>query len=151
MKITLTPTGATPFVLGDDAVSLVIGTNFSAGAGGQIREGFVSKQKRQVQHSPLFRAAWSLNIPRANLENRFTFSVMRSFQTMEACVAFIAFHPDSVPTTGEITLTSQSTTGLVLRYLPSAIVESVECLRQIGLSCDFQYTITGNGPWQTTP
>ena len=70
---------------------------------------------------------------------------------MEACVAFIAFHPDSVPTTGEITLTSQSTTGLVLRYLPSAIVESVECLRQIGLSCDFQYTITGNGPWQTTP
>jgi hypothetical protein len=138
-------------VLGDDTVSLVTGTNFSGGAGGQIREGFVNKQKRLVQSSPLFRAAYLLNIPRANLENRFAFSVMRSFQTLEACVAFIAFHPDSVPAAGEITLTSQSASGLVMRYLPAAVVESVECIRQIGLSCDFQYAIAGNGPWQTAP
>jgi hypothetical protein len=151
VKIILTPIGAAPFVLGDDTVSLVAGVNFSAGAGGQIREGFVNKQKRRVQHSPLFRAAYLLNIPRSNLENRFIFTVMRSFQTLEACVAFIAFHPDSVPTQGEITLTSQSASGLVMRYLPAAVVESVECIRQIGLSCDFQYTVAGNGPWQTTP
>jgi len=151
VKITLTPTGATPFVLGDDTVSLVTGTNFSGGAGGQIKEGFVNKQKRRVQNSPLFRAAYLLNIPRVNLENRFAFTVQRSFQTLEACVAFIAFHPDSVPTAGEITLTSQSATGLVMRYLPAAVVESVACVRQIGLSCDFQYTVAGNGPWQTTP
>ena len=66
-------------------------------------------------------------------------------------MAFIAFHPDSVPTTGEITVTSQSPSGLILRYLPAAVVESVECVRQIGLSCDFKYTIAGNGPWQTSP
>ena len=151
MKITLTPAGAPPFLLGDDAVSLVIGANFSGGAGGQIREGFVNKQKRRVQKRPLFRAAYLLNVPRANLENRFAFTVQRSFQTLEACVAFIAFHPDSVPTAGEITLSSQSAAGLVLRYLPAAVVERVECVRQIGLSCDFQYTIAGNGPWQSTP
>lgn len=151
MKITLTPAGATAFVLGDDSVSLVIGSNFSGGAGGQIKEGFVNKQKRRVQHSPLFRAAHLLNIPRSNLENRFAFTVQRSFQTLEACVAFIAFHPDSVPTQGEITLTSQSTTGLILRYLPAAVIETVECTRQIGLSCDFKYTVAGNGPWQSTP
>src|ERR1700722_1637672 len=113
MKIILTPTGATPFVLGDDTVSLVVGINFNAGAGGQIREGFVNKQKRRVQGSPLFRAAYLLNIPRANLENRFAFTVQRSFQTLESCVAFIAFHPDSVPAAGEITLTSQSSSGVV--------------------------------------
>jgi hypothetical protein len=151
VKITLTPAGATAFVLGDDSVSLVIGSNFSGGAGGQIKEGFVNKQKRRVQHSPLFRAAHLLNIPRSNLENRFAFTVQRSFQTLEACVAFIAFHPDSVPTQGEITLTSQSTTGLILRYLPAAVIETVECTRQIGLSCDFKYTVAGNGPWQSTP
>ena len=151
MKIIITPAGGTAFVLGDDAAGVVIGANFSGGAGGQIKEGFVNKQKRRVQHSPLFRAAYLLNIPRSNLENRFAFTVQRSFQTLEACVAFIAFHPDSVPTAGEITLTSQSAGGLVMRYLPAAVVESVACARQIGLSCDFQYTIAGNGPWQTTP
>ncbi len=151
MKITLTPTSGVPFVLGDDAVSVVIGTGFSAGAGGQIQEGFVNKQKRQAQRGPLFRAAYALNLARFNLENRFSFTVQRSFQNLEACVAFIAFHPDSVPVSGEITLTSQSGTGLVVRYLPAAVVETVQCTRQIGLSCDFQYTVAGNGPWQTTP
>lgn len=137
--------------MGDDAVSVVVGGNFSGGAGGQIREGFVNKQKRLVQSSPLFRSAYLLNIARFNLENRFAFTVQRSFQTLEACVAFIAFHPDSVPAAGEIALTSRSATGIVVRYLPAAVVESVECVRQIGLSCDFQYIVAGNGPWQTSP
>ncbi|MGD0813367.1 MAG: hypothetical protein ABSA83_07165 [Verrucomicrobiota bacterium] len=151
MKIIVTPAGGTGFVLGDDTVSLVVGVNFSAGAGGQIKEGFVNKQKRRVQHSPLFRAAYLLNIARLNWENRFAFTVQRSFQTLEACVAFIAFHPDSVPAAGEITLSNQSGTGVVLRYLPAAVIEMAQCTRQIGLSCDFQYTIAGNGPWQTSP
>jgi hypothetical protein len=139
------------FILGDDAVSVVIGGNFNGGAGGQIKEGFVNKQNRRVQKSALFRGAYLLNISRGNLENRFAFTVQRSFQTLEACVAFIAFHPDSVPAAGEISLSSQSATGFVLRYLPAAVVESVECIRQIGLSCDFTYTIAGNGAWQTSP
>lgn len=151
MKITITPIGGSSFVLGDDAVTQVVGMSFSSGAGGQILEGFVNKQKRQVQSTPLFRSAYLLNIARANLENRFAFTVQRSFQTLEACVAFIALHPDSVPTAGEIILTSQSATGVVMRYLPAAVVESVECVRQIGLSCDFQYIIAGNGAWQSAP
>jgi len=129
---------------------VVIGLAFTGGAGGQIKEGFVNRQKRRVQGSPLFRSAYLLNIARANLENRFKFTVQRSFQTLEACVAFIALHPDTVPASGEIILPSQSSTGVVMRYLPSAVVETVECVRQIGLSCDFQYVIAGNGPWQTT-
>jgi hypothetical protein len=138
-------------VLADDAVSVVTGTNFAAGAGGQVREGFVNKQKRAGQKTPLFRSAYLLNVPRFNLENRLIFMVQRSFQTIEACLAFIACHPDKVPVQGEITLTNQSTTGQISRYLPNAVVESVECVLHQGLSCNITYTISGNGPWQSSP
>jgi hypothetical protein len=152
VKITITPTGGTmAFVLADDSVSVVLGTNFTAGTGGQVREGFVNQQKRGGQKSPLFRAAYLLNVPRFNLENRLAFTVQRSFQTVEACVAFIAFHPDNVPVQGEIALTNQSATGLITRFLPNAVVESVECTQHTGLSCNFRYSLCGNGPWQTSP
>jgi hypothetical protein len=151
VKITITPTGGSPFVLADDAVSVVLGANFSAGTGGQVREGFVNKQKRAGQKSPLFRAAYLLNVPRFNLENRLAFTVQRTFQTVEACVAFIAFHPDNVPVQGEIAVTNQSATGQITRYLPNAVVESVECIQHTGLSCNFRYSLCGNGPWQTSP
>lgn len=152
MKITITPTGgSTAFVLADDAVSVVTGTNFAAGAGGQVREGFVNKQKRTGQRTALFRSAYLVNVARFNLENRLSFTVQRSFQTIEACVAFIAFHPDNVPAQGEVTLTHQSATGVITRYWPNAVIEAVECVRHAGLSCNFQYTVSGNGAWQTTP
>jgi hypothetical protein len=156
MKITITPggvgnSGSSAFVLADDSAAIVIGSTFTAGAGGQIKEGFVNKQKRQVQTSPLLRAAYALVIARFNLQNRFAFTVQRSFQTIESCVAFIAFHPDSVPTQGEITLDNQSATGRILRFLPNAVIESVECAQHVGLSCNFTYTVSGNGQWQTSP
>jgi hypothetical protein len=151
MKITITPSGGSVFTLADDSVAVVIGANFTAGVGGQIREGFVNKQKRQVQASALFRAAYALVVPRFNLQNRFSFTVQRSFQTMESCIAFIAFHPDSVPTQGEVVLDNQSATGRILRYLPSAVIESVECAQHVGVSCNFTYTIHGNGAWQNQP
>jgi hypothetical protein len=152
VKITITSSSnTTAFVLADDTVSVVIGANFAAGTGGQVMEGFVNKQKRAGQKSLLFRAPYLLNVPRFNLENRLAFTVQRSFQTVEACVAFISFHPDNVPVQGEIAITNQSTTGLITRFLPNAVVESVECTRHSGLSCNFRYSICGNGAWQTSP
>lgn len=151
MRLTITPTALPVFLLADDSVSLVIGSVYTTGAGGQIKEGFVNKQKRAVQRAPLFRAAYALIIPRFNLENRFAFTVQRSFQTLEACIQFIAYHPDSVPAQGEITLDNQSQTGRVIRYLPRAVIETVECVKHVGVACDFQYTISGNGPWQNSP
>lgn len=156
MKITITPGSiAAPsgpvFTLADDAVAIVIGATFTAGVGGQIKEGFVNKQKRQVQTSPLFRAAYALMAPRFNLQNRLAFTVQRTFQTVENCVAFIAFHPDSVPAQGELMLDNQSASGRILGYLPNAVIESVECAQHIGLSCNFTYAISGNGAWQAAP
>jgi hypothetical protein len=152
VKITITPAGGTAaFVLADDAVSVFLGANFSAGTGGQVREGFINKQKRTAQKSLLFRAAYLLNIPRYNLLNSLSFSVQRSFQTVENCISFIAYHPDSVPVQGEICIQEQSTTGLITRYLPNAVVDSVECTQHTGLSCNFKYSLSGNGPWQTSP
>jgi hypothetical protein len=152
MNISITPAGSSAaFVLADDTVSVVLGAIFTAGTGGQVREGFVNKQKRARQKSLLFRAAYLLNVPRFNLENRLAFTVQRSFETVEACVAFIAFHPDNVPVQGEIAVTNQSATGLITRYLPNAVIESVECTQHAGLSCNFRYSICGNGAWQTSP
>jgi hypothetical protein len=155
LKITITTpsvgaSGAIIFTLADDSISPVLGATFTTGAGGQIKEGFVNKQKRLVQTSPLFRAAYQASFPRFNLENRFAFTVQRTFQTTENCISFIAFHPDNVPVQGEITINEQSTTCLIARYLPDAIVELVECTSHTGAACDFQYTISGNGPWQTS-
>ncbi|HZM01554.1 MAG TPA: hypothetical protein VFC44_00900, partial [Candidatus Saccharimonadales bacterium] len=62
MKISIALTSSSVFVLGDDTITLIVGTNFAAGAGGQIKEGFVNKQKRQVQRAPLFRAAYVFNV-----------------------------------------------------------------------------------------
>ncbi len=152
MKITITPTGGTAFVLGDDSVGVVpAGPQLAVGCGGQIKEGFVNKQKRQVQTSPLFRAAYALVIPRCNLQIRFTFTVQRSFNSVEDCLGFIAGHPDSVPTEGEIQIQNVTSVGETLRYLPAAVVETVEITQHVGLSCNTQYTVSGNGAWQTAP
>ncbi len=156
MKITITPSGSSvPFVLADDSIRLISGSaasaNFSSGAGGQVMEGCLNQQKRIIQKSPLFRAAYLSNIPRYNLENRFAFTAQRSFQTAEACLAFILFHPDSVPVQGEITILNQSGTGLITRYLPNAVVESVACVAHQEVACNITYSICGNGAWQTSP
>src|SRR5579863_5721959 len=146
MKITITPIGGTAFVLGDDSAGVVpAGPQLSVGCGGQIREGFVNKQKRQIQTSPLFRAAYALVIPRFNLQNRFSFTVQRSFTSVEDCLAFIAGHPDSVPAEGEIQIQNVTSLGETLRYLPNAVIEQVEITQHVGLSCNTQYTISGNG------
>jgi hypothetical protein len=154
VKITLTPSGAgaTPFILADDSVRVVLpNPQLASGSGGQNKEGFVNRQKRLVQKTHLFRAAYALAVPRYNLENRFSFTVQRSFSAVEDCLAFIAGHPDNVPAQGGVKLENQTTTGVIVRYLPNAVVESVECAQHQGLSCNVTYAICGNGPWQNSP
>jgi hypothetical protein len=152
VKITITPTGGTAFTLADDSVSVVdVSPQLNIGSGGQVKEGFVNKQKRRAQSSPLFRVAYMLVIPRFNFQNRISFTVQRTFASVEDCLAFIAGHPDNVPAQGEIYMQNQTSGGETQRYLPNAVVESVECTQHSGLSCNFTYTISGNGAWQTAP
>jgi hypothetical protein len=160
VKITITvpnvgAAGATTFVLADDSVSVVPGsnasTNFTNGAGGLQKEGLCNKQKRTVQKSPTFRAPYQTSFPRYNLANSFSFSVQRSFQTPEACMAFVRSHADNVPVQGEITVLESSATGQSASYLPNALVESIETIQHQEQACLTRYTISGNGAWQTTP
>jgi hypothetical protein len=152
LKITITPSGGAAFLLADDSVGLVPpGPQLSVGCGGQVKEGFVNKQKRHAQRAGLFRAAYALIAPRFNLENRLRFTVQRSFSSVEDCLGFIAGHADSVPTQGEFYIQNVSGTGETQRYLPNAVVESVECVQHAGVSCNFTYVVSGNGPWQTAP
>ncbi len=135
MKITITPSGGTAFVLADDA------------SGATVQDGFCPKQTRILQSQGLFRAAYKANLARYNLENRLSFVVERVFSTVEAALNFIAQHADAVPAQGNVTLYNRSGTGQVTRTLAGAVVAEVECVEHVGVSCKFQYTITGNGPW----
>ena len=135
MKITLTPLGGTPFVLGDDS------------AGANLKEGFRPKQMRVVQRARLFRGPYLANQARFNLENRLKFTVERVFGTVEPALGFMASHADQVPVQGTLAVYNQSATGQLARFLANAVVVKVECVEHTGVSCKFQYTIAGNGAW----
>lgn len=137
MKITITPSGGTAFVLGDDRAT----------PAATIGDGFRPRQTRVVQSQGLFRGAYKAELARYNLENTLTFVVERSFATVEAALNFMAFHADAVPAGGTLTLYDLSGTGQTTRTLGNAVVREIECVEHTGVSCKFQYTITGNGPW----
>ena len=147
MNITITSPGLPLFLLGDDTISQITITSWPAGIGGAIKEGFLNKQKRQVQTASLVRSAYALGIPRFNAQNKFAFTVQRTFSTIPLCIKFIGTHPDTVPASGEIAISEK---GVAILFSPNAIVESIECVKVVGCSCDFQYGILCNGPWQTT-
>jgi hypothetical protein len=56
-----------------------------------------------------------------------------------------------VPTQGEIQIQNVTPLGETLRYLANAVIEQVEITKHVGLSCNTQYTISGNGAWQSAP
>lgn len=115
--------------------------------GATVRDGFCPKQTRILQSQPLFRGSYKANLPRFNLENRLQFTVERVFATAEAALNFMASHADQVPVAGTLTLYNLSGAGQVSRSLANAVVEEVECVEHVGVSCKFQYTIAGNGAW----
>ena len=135
MKITITAAGGTPFVLADDA------------GGATVQDGFCPRQTRLLQSQPLFRGSYKANLARFNLENRLRFVVERTFRTVEAALNFMASHADQVPVSGALTIYNLSGTGQISRSLGNAVVEEVECVEHVGVSCKFQYTIAGNGAW----
>ena len=136
MKITITPPGGTAFVLADDA------------SGATVQDGFRPKQTRVLQSERLFRAAYQANLARYNLENRLRFVVERVFGTVEAALNFMASHADQVPVAGALTLYNLSGTGQASRSLSNAVVEEMECVEHVGVSCKFQYSVAGNGAWE---
>jgi hypothetical protein len=152
VQIIITPTGLSAFTLADDTTAMpIVAASWPAGIGGTIVEkGFLARQKRTVQIEPLFRQAYPFMAPRFNWQNGFSFVVQREFSTVQNCIAFIAFHPDSVPANGEITLSHTSSSGVIHRYLPNAIVDTPECVDHKGVKCRFQYSIMAPNAWQTT-
>jgi hypothetical protein len=150
VKLTITPTGGTAFLLADGTTAPIVATSWANGAGGLVREGFLNKQRRIVQIQPLFRAAYPFLAARFNWQGYWQFTVQRTFSTAEQCFAFVAVHPDSVPASGEIWLSNNSSTGVINRYLPGAVIETVECIDQKEVACDFLYTIKTNSPWQSS-
>lgn len=150
MKISITPTGQSPFLLADDDAGVIPGAAWPQGAGGQIRDGLLNQQERRVQAVDGVRAPFRANLPRYNVENRLEFVVARSFATTAACQLFIARHPGQVPVQGVLAVLHQAPDGAANLYLKGAVVQFVRCTRQVGVSCLFQYLIRGNADWSTS-
>ena len=144
------------FVLADTSVMQVVGispmTNFSGGAGGMgPKEGLALRQARTVQKTPLFRAPYQFVTRRFNLLNTFAFTVQRTFQSVEACAAFVRSHADQVPAEGELIIVDTSATGQCYSYLPNAVIDSVEILQHQEVGALTRYSIVAGNAWQSTP
>jgi len=150
MKISISAPGQAPFVLADDAAGVLGGNGWPQGAGGQIRDGFLNQHERRVQSVDLIRAPFRTNLPRFNLENRLEFVVERAFATVAACQLFIARHPGQAPAQGLLAVQYQAADGVVNLYLKNAVIQSIRCQRQVGVSCLFYYLLRGNSDWSTS-
>ena len=52
-----------------------------------------------------------------------------------------ARHADEAPAQGTLTVYNLSARGQIRRSLANAVVEKVECVEHVGVSCKFQYTV----------
>jgi hypothetical protein len=148
----------TPFTMAADTTAMpikVATAPWTNGIGGLCKEGFQPKQRRGVQAVEYFRGLFKGNIARGQFENSLKFTVQRTFDDLDLCLAFLAVHADTVPDEGCLQVTL---TGVGTRFLPNAQVQDVECVKHIGASCDMMYSLVGSydpvrgtgGPWQQT-
>jgi len=150
VKITITPTGLTAFVLADDTIAQISGTSWPNGAGGTYKEGLNPEQERRIQVQPLFRAAYAAVFVRFNFVNTLSFTVERWFGSYDMNFNFVSLHADVCPVGGEIMMANTGV-GSLVRYNPGSVLRKPRCEEYTGVYCRWKYDITLGGPWQNSP
>lgn len=87
------------------------------------------------------RAEFGQAVNRGNRMHTLRFQLTKSYASVQLAEVALLDHPDEVPTTGNVKLTSEGSAPTV-RYIRNATVHAFAA-RQIGLSILWQYTITG--------
>ena len=154
MRLTLTPTNGTAFVLGDDSQSTTIfaGTTvaaFANGLGGGIIEGSRPNTRWSLQKTPLFRAQNPFVAARFNIETVYTFTVDRNFQNSEMCGLFLDSHDSQIPVGGVMTITHYFGSAALALYRPLAWMQSADCVLHQQQHCQFRYSVLFNAPVTT--
>ncbi|MDE2098236.1 MAG: hypothetical protein KGL39_13355 [Patescibacteria group bacterium] len=136
---------AQPIELGDDA----LGHRISVG---------LPVQQRLGEDVAMADADWQLQLNHGNRVNVFTWTVDRDHGTVDAAVAFMRDHADSIPSDiGPATAVLQEAedggdagaSGSVIRFLQQCRFISIECVRWDGQSTVYRYTVHG-AAWTDT-
>jgi len=138
----LTPTGGTPaqaFTLADDSQQPAAGlTSWPNGAPGLCEKGFLPDLAAATQRDELINSEYCQDIPRGNKQYTLTFSVSRTFDTLDNCLLFLRDHAALVPEVG--TLLVKVNDGDPGTYLRNAVQKSVRCTEHSGSFCIVSYT-----------
>lgn len=126
MKITITATGESPVVLGDDTT-------------GDYITGALPEQRRQGQANTGLRKASADTLDRKNRQNTITFQVDRKHDSVEDAWKFVLRHAEfDVPNAGLVEFTHND--GFAV-FMPAAFVSRVQCVQHLGVRTVFSYTL----------
>jgi hypothetical protein len=94
-----------------------------------------------IQIVPGLRAVEVQVFNRGNRAHSLRFQITRSYATVKAAETALLDHPDEVPTSGNVKLTTEGASPVV-RYIRNATVHAFAA-RQTGVAIRWVYTITG--------
>lgn len=133
MKITVTPDGGQPVILGDDNI-------------GDFVEADLPEQTRAVQVSQPSRAAHVQPIARAKRSNGLAWTVERIHADYDAATIFKYTHAEEVPLSGLVEVSHNNQFQL---FYVDAVVAEVRCVYHKGITTRFLYRLV-SGRIQTT-
>lgn len=111
-------------------------------AGGlESPEDLVREGVDTIQVAPGLRADAVEVFNRGNRQHTLRFQITRNYASLKLCETALLDHPDEVPTTGNVKITTEDASPNV-RYIQNATCHAFAA-RQIGTSILWQYTITG--------
>lgn len=122
-------------------MKIEIGSYVLCAGGEESPEDLLREAADTIQVVPRLRAAWAKVFNRGNRVHTLRFSITRSHASIKAAEEYLVTHPDAVPTTGDITITTEGAAPTT-KTLKDGTCHAYAA-RQIGCSTTFTYTITG--------
>ena len=122
-------------------MKIEIGSYTLCAGGAESPEDLSREAEDSVQIAPGLRATAVQAFNRLNRQHRLRFQITRTYSDWQAAELALLDHPDEVPTTGNVKISTEGGTPTV-RYIRNATVHAFAA-RQIGVSIQWIYTITG--------
>jgi hypothetical protein len=122
-------------------VKIEIGAVTLCAGGAESPEDLTREAADTVQIVPGLRATAVQVFNRGNRAHTLRFQITRTYADVKAAETALLDHPDAVPTSGNVKLTTEGASPVV-RYIRAATVHAFAA-RQVGVSIRWVYTITG--------
>ena len=116
------------------------GTTLAAGDR-EAASGFSVQHVRAVQVADYVRGTFGGAWARGNKRNAISFAVSRVHADLETAMEFVLDHPDSLPTSGLLTIETNAGTGD--RWIDNAVLQSVDLVAYAGTTTVHRYSLIG--------